>query len=871
MAKSVTINGVGTINVVPNSSTIKIVGGYFKDEHIIELHDGLRIRDVQAVSSNLAVDVGIEKFEGYTYQNNLNKDIGILVITNKRKVKDDKGEDRFLFYPKDKEEYFIDNKDITGSKFTVTIENIITGEIYYTLTCNVEKEYDDNGVDFSILRKWATNNNYGSGYLTLKDKDVSFFGNIIKYNSAFELIGIVNSLEVKLKGPRYNTVSSDNNILQMVDTPTSLTSTESGVSITKNTQSVTTKKAGLVGIHSTPVFGNNNVVIGKSVNMAFIVNPINVNTSTPNEVNLKWNESYILSLSNTYPLIKKGSTIHTNCLQSVDTLSVKWDNQQNDIIHINHYIADDKFHCVVQAKAKTDRSGIIGYQIHQAHAWDNGLYQTLNRTFNINPGTDETPMHLYKNDITIYVGESYEYILTTPGDNYSYSVDKKNIVSVDKDKHSVLGLREGKAVVTFNSTYGDFGEGSVELNVTVLKLPEPTIEVNKRVIIVSVGRYKSLKVKAVKADSLKFEDSPAGLFSIVEDSTIDKETLSIDSTLIIKGEEIGVSTLLVKSMYKGVEQLTEIIEVHVIKEGEWLIIADPTKLKVDIKKNATKPVKLLAYTNCYYIKHSYPEQNSFYHKGDYEYDTLEIDIYPKTVKGKYVITLRGHNQDPNTTLCTLEVPITVTKNVEVPKDQIWLGLEHKQIGKSDFTEDLDYRYFTIIKWLDRKTMEEVSNHRLILPNKSGTLLSAKTLDENSKFGKRYYNYATSKEPDRTINPTKVDMVWLDTSTGLVWKCIDNATDDNVWVCEDGKQIGRVDKLVYPEPGEKGFGVGPMSADLHKSYGLTPLEGCFDRNSDNYGNYKDNYGNIYVCIPKHYVRLNPTTNIYSKNDLKKDKK
>ena len=60
-------------------------------------------------------------------------------------------------------------------------------------------------------------------------------------------------------------------------------------------------------------------------------------------------------------------------------------------------------------------------------------------------------------------------------------------------------------------------------------------------------------------------------------------------------------------------------------------------------------------------------------------------------------------------------------------------------------------------------------------------------------------------------------------------------------------------MIYPKPGEKGFGVGPMSYDLHEEYGLTPMEGCFDPWSDHYGNYKDQYGNVYVYIPKHYIK------------------
>ena len=224
------------------------------------------------------------------------------------------------------------------------------------------------------------------------------------------------------------------------------------------------------------------------------------------------------------------------------------------------------------------------------------------------------------------------------------------------------------------------------------------------------------------------------------------------------------------------------------------------------------------------------------------------------IKGNTTLTLYGHNDNMEKRLVELFVPVKITKNVEIAKNEIWVSGEHKFEGVKDEEIDfIDRRYFTIMKWLDRPTKDDVYGHTIYLPQRSGTLLTYQQLQDSKGIQKRNFDLAGKGVPSRTTNPKSINHIYLDTLTGEVWKCTDDTKDNNHWISSTGKQIGNQEQMIYPEPGEKGFGVGPMSYDLHESYGLTPLAGCFDPQSDNYGNYKDKYGNVFVYIPKHYVK------------------
>lgn len=81
--------------------------------------------------------------------------------------------------------------------------------------------------------------------------------------------------------------------------------------------------------------------------------------------------------------------------------------------------------------------------------------------------------------------------------------------------------------------------------------------------------------------------------------------------------------------------------------------------------------------------------------------------------------------------------------------------------------------------------------------------------------------------------------------------------------------GKKSKSTIGKAGQKGFGVGVYGgspSDL-KAMGLTPMEGCEDPTSDNYGNYIHTNGSIMCCIPAFCYRAgNEAAPSYSRDDV-----
>lgn len=79
--------------------------------------------------------------------------------------------------------------------------------------------------------------------------------------------------------------------------------------------------------------------------------------------------------------------------------------------------------------------------------------------------------------------------------------------------------------------------------------------------------------------------------------------------------------------------------------------------------------------------------------------------------------------------------------------------------------------------------------------------------------------------------------------------------------------GKKSKSTIGIAGQQGFGVGVYGgspADL-KAMGLTPMEGCKDPNSDNYGNYIHTNGSVMVFIPAFCYRIgNKSAPSYSRD-------
>lgn len=73
-------------------------------------------------------------------------------------------------------------------------------------------------------------------------------------------------------------------------------------------------------------------------------------------------------------------------------------------------------------------------------------------------------------------------------------------------------------------------------------------------------------------------------------------------------------------------------------------------------------------------------------------------------------------------------------------------------------------------------------------------------------------------------------------------------------------------------GRQGFGVSFPDAteDELATIGMTPMNGTYDKTSDNYGNFMSNNGGVFVYIPHHYVRYgdqtDPDYDVYGANVL-----
>lgn len=72
--------------------------------------------------------------------------------------------------------------------------------------------------------------------------------------------------------------------------------------------------------------------------------------------------------------------------------------------------------------------------------------------------------------------------------------------------------------------------------------------------------------------------------------------------------------------------------------------------------------------------------------------------------------------------------------------------------------------------------------------------------------------------------------------------------------------GKKFKSLMAKAGQQGFGVGVYGGDPADlaAMGLTPMEGCEDPTSDNYGNYIHTNGSIMCCIPAFCYRLGKAT-------------
>lgn len=113
------------------------------------------------------------------------------------------------------------------------------------------------------------------------------------------------------------------------------------------------------------------------------------------------------------------------------------------------------------------------------------------------------------------------------------------------------------------------------------------------------------------------------------------------------------------------------------------------------------------------------------------------------------------------------------------------------------------------------------------------------------------NYKQPNDPTASINPTIDSATFLNTTTGVIWTCIDKTKNKNRWINGNGEVAGALPS--NPNLGSVGFGVGIAPEEITNKYNMYPMLGTFTPGHMNYGNYTDIRGNVMVWIPKLYIK------------------
>ena len=197
-------------------------------------------------------------------------------------------------------------------------------------------------------------------------------------------------------------------------------------------------------------------------------------------------------------------------------------------------------------------------------------------------------------------------------------------------------------------------------------------------------------------------------------------------------------------------------------------------------------------------------------------------------------------------------------------DKIYLCIQKNSALNTHNPEDMDY-------WLRVALNNELANY---LPLAGGNVTGNLSVQ--------------NKNVVRTINEVEADengninVIVPDATTevkGKVQLCDDieqNATNITMavtphavaaYVSAGGKKANDIGIV-----GRQGFGVSFPDAteDELATIGMTPMNGTYDKTSDNYGNFMSNNGGVFVYIPHYYVRYGEQTeadyDVYGANVL-----
>ena len=197
-------------------------------------------------------------------------------------------------------------------------------------------------------------------------------------------------------------------------------------------------------------------------------------------------------------------------------------------------------------------------------------------------------------------------------------------------------------------------------------------------------------------------------------------------------------------------------------------------------------------------------------------------------------------------------------------DKIYLCIQDNSALNTHNPEDMDY-------WLRVALNNELANY---LPLAGGNITGNLTVQN-----KNVVRTINDVEADENGN---IDIIVPDATTevkGIVQLCDDieqNTTNRNMavtphavaaYVSAGGKKTNDIGIV-----GRQGFGVSFPDAteDELATIGMTPMNGTYDKTSDNYGNFMSNNGGVFVYIPHYYVRYGEQTeadyDVYGANVL-----
>lgn len=244
------------------------------------------------------------------------------------------------------------------------------------------------------------------------------------------------------------------------------------------------------------------------------------------------------------------------------------------------------------------------------------------------------------------------------------------------------------------------------------------------------------------------------------------------------------------------------------------------------------------------------------------------------IEGTTNINIKGYIVEGNVAL-SKNIAVTVTeKPVPIEPPTTDDTGEFGVIGKTDAYLAFHHQREGVMTYLKSKSknipadrleqevdIDHTANKIYIIPeatqedirlNKSEVFhlaLREDITDSNSSKGNTNPNYLDYKEEHNpmsgfTGNATRPINYWLNIKTGERF-IKDTLTGNNVrWRGDRGTTVGVMDV--------NRDGIGPAPHEISCYYGLRALKGCYDPNSDNYGNYEDEHGTIYVYIPLHYI-------------------